>query len=85
MKLSREFALELVEQVVAVYVVTFIGLLISSGFGMDGTARLDVVAVSAISAIPAALSVIKSFAAKFVGDSESALLLPKKTDNVDPF
>lgn len=71
------FVKELVEQVVAVYIVTFVGALVANGFGMDGTNHLGVAAAAALSAIPAALMVVKSFAARFVGDPESALLVPE--------
>lgn len=83
--MSTKFVVQLVEQVVAVYVVTFVGALVANGFGLEGTNHLGVAAAAALSSIPAALMVIKSFAAKFVGDSDSALMIPKADSPSDPF
>lgn len=84
-KASRKFLLQLAEQVVAVYVVTFVGALIANGFGVQGTNHLGVVASAGLAAIPAALMVVKSFAARYVGDSESVLMLPMDQDEAHPF
>ncbi len=68
------FASDLVERVVVTYVEVFLGLLIASGFGVDGVTSLDTVEKAALAAIPAVLVVLKGLIAKKFGNPDSASL-----------
>lgn len=72
--MTQRFLRDLAERVGATYVQAFLGLLLASGFGVDGTVELSVVVKAAIAAIPAALSLLKGLLARSVGDRESASL-----------
>lgn len=72
--MSPRFIRDLVERVGSTYLQAFLGLLLASGFGVDGVLDLSVLRRAAIAAIPAALSLIKGLVARTVGDKESASL-----------
>lgn len=67
-----KFYLSLAEQVVAAYLFSFVGLLLSDGTDLT---HVSVLASSAVAAIPAGLMVLKGALAKVVGDPNSANLL----------
>lgn len=64
---------DLLERTAATYSFTALGLMTANGF--------DITSISAdkaalVAAIPAGLTVVKGFVARFVGDPDSAALLP---------
>lgn len=67
---------DVLERAVATYVQVFAGLLVAANTGFTEVADLSVVKTCAISALPAALSVLKSLAAINlpVGDSSASVL-----------
>ena len=67
--LTRALAQDIAERATATYVQTFIGLLI---VGWTDTIDLAVIQTAAVAAVPAALSVIKGYAASLTGDPDSA-------------
>lgn len=69
----NRFLLDVVERTVATYATTFLGLLLASGFDLTSLGALK---AAAVAAIPAALTVIKGVLAGFVGDPNSAAVLP---------
>lgn len=68
------FLLDVVERTLATYAVTFLGLLLASGFDLTSLGALK---SAAVAAIPAALTVIKGVLATFIGDPTSAAVLPR--------
>ena len=72
--MTSRYIRDLVERVLATYVQTFLGLLLASGFAVDGVVDLSLVVKAAVAAIPAALSLVKGIVARAVGDKESASL-----------
>lgn len=70
----RAYLLDLTERVVGTYAFTFVGLLLANGADITNLAADK---VAAISAIPAALSVIKGVLGHFVGDPNTASVLPQ--------
>lgn len=72
--MTKRFFRDLSERVIATYAQAFLGLLLASGFGVDGVLDLSIVVKAGIAAIPAALSVLKGLIARSVGDKESASL-----------
>lgn len=72
--MTKRYIRDLVERVTATYAQAFLGLLIASGFGVDGVLDLSSLRKAAIAAIPAALSLVKGLLARGVGDQESASL-----------
>lgn len=70
--MTSRYVRDVVERVIRTYLQVFIGLLIASGFGVDGAVDLSVLATAAVAALPAVLSLIMSLLARGVGDSESA-------------
>lgn len=69
----RQFILDLAERTAATYVQAFLGLMLADGFDLLSIGELE---SAALAAIPAALAVVKSGVATFVGDPASAALLP---------
>lgn len=67
---------DVLERAVSTYVQVFAGLLVAANVGVNEIADLSVVKTCAISALPAALSVLKSLAAINlpVGDSSASVL-----------
>ncbi len=72
--MTGRYARDLIERVGATYAETFLGLLLASGFAVDGVVELSLVGKAAVSALPAALSLLKGLLARSVGDSQSASL-----------
>lgn len=72
--MTNRFVRDIAERVASTYVQAFLGLLLASGFGVDGVLDLSVVVKAGVAALPAALSLIKGMLARAVGDSESASL-----------
>ena len=72
--MTARFLRDLVERVISTYVQTFLGLLLASGFAVDGVVDLSLVVKAAVAALPAALSLVKGLVARSVGDKESASL-----------
>lgn len=73
--MTKRFILDVMERVLRTYAQTFIGLLIASGFAVDGVVDLSVVVKAGIAALPAVLSLLMSLLARGVGDKESASLV----------
>jgi len=71
----KKLLIDLAERTAATYAVTFLGLLVADGFDLTSVSALR---ASAVAAIPAALTVIKGALASFVGDPNSAALLPRQ-------
>lgn len=69
----NRFLLDVAERTVTTYAVTFLGLLLASGFDLTSLGALK---SAAVASIPAALTVIKGVLSGFVGDPTSAALLP---------
>lgn len=67
---------DVLERAVSTYVQVFAGLLVAANVGVSEVADLSVVKTCAVSALPAALSVLKSLAAINlpVGDSSASVL-----------
>jgi len=72
--MTKRYLRDLAERVLSTYAQAFIGLLLASGFGVDGVLDLSSLRKAAIAAIPAALSLAKGLLARTVGDEESASL-----------
>lgn len=72
--MKKRYIVDLLERVLSTYAQALIGLLLASGFGVDGVADLSVLTTAAVAAIPAALSALKGLLARGVGDKESASL-----------
>ncbi|MDH6709736.1 hypothetical protein P3T27_006485 [Kitasatospora sp. MAA19] len=71
----RKFWTDLAERTVATYVVALLGLLLADGVDL---ASIGTLRAATVAALPAALTVIKSAVATFVGDPTSAAILPKQ-------
>lgn len=67
------FIRDLVERTLATYVEVFLGLVIVSAFS-NGVVDVSALQAAAVSALPAALAVVKGFAAQYRGDPDSASL-----------
>lgn len=72
--MTPRFIRDIAERVLSTYVQAFLGLLLASGFGVDGVLDLSLVVKASIAALPAALSLVKGLLATQVGDSQSASL-----------
>lgn len=72
--MKKRYVVDLAERVLSTYVQAFLGLLLASGFGVDGVLDLSLVVKAGIAALPAALSLVKGLLARGVGDSQSASL-----------
>ncbi len=72
--MTPRFVRDIAERVLSTYVQAFLGLLLASGFGVDGVLDLSLVVKAGIAALPAALSLVKGLLARTVGDKESASL-----------
>jgi hypothetical protein len=70
MKLAKDVA----ERAAATYIEAFLGLLLVSNTFASGQIDLSVIQTAAVAAIPAALSVIKSYAATFRGEDTASLV-----------
>lgn len=70
--MSNTFTVDLAERVLASYFFTLIALLLADGFDFTNVTALK---AAALAAIPAALSVIKGFIARSIGDPNSASLV----------
>jgi hypothetical protein len=70
-----KFLLDLAERVAATYALAFVGLLLADGFDLTS---MNALKAASVAALPAALSVIKGVLSTFVGDPNSAALLPKR-------
>ena len=65
--------LDIAERTAATYAVTFLGLLLTNGVDLT---NVSTVRAAAVAAIPAALSIVKGVLASFIGNHQSAALLP---------
>ena len=74
-KISKTFLIDLAERTVSAYVVAVVSLLLTADL-----TNVDAVKAAALAAIPAALVVVKGAAALFVGNPDSAGLLPSAYD-----
>ena len=72
--MTPRFIRDIAERVLSTYVQAFLGLLLASGFGVDGVLDLSLVVKAGVAALPAALSLVKGLLARTVGDKESASL-----------
>lgn len=69
------FVRDLIERVLATFLVTFLGALITSGwFDLHGITDVSILGKAALAGVAAVLSLAKGLAAKYVGDSDSASL-----------
>jgi hypothetical protein len=68
-----KFLTDLTERVASTYVVAFLGLLLADGVDLTSVSTIR---AAAIAALPAALTVVKGALAAFVGDHQTAALLP---------
>lgn len=66
------YAKDLIERTVSTYAVTFLGIVIAAWGNAASADVLSIAQTAALAAIPAALTVLKSGLAKFVGNSDSA-------------
>jgi hypothetical protein len=68
--------LDILERALATYVQTFAGLLVAANIGMEELSDLSLVKTCAVSALPAALSVLKSLSAVSLpfGDKSASLV-----------
>lgn len=71
MTISKTFLIDMAERVAATYAVTLLSLLITADL-----TDVSAVKAAALAAIPAALMILKSSIALFIGDPNSASLLP---------
>ncbi|MFJ6616688.1 holin [Kitasatospora sp. NPDC091335] len=71
----RKLIIDLVERTVATYAVAFLGLLLADGFDLTSISALK---AAGVAALPAALTVLKSAVASFVGDPNSAALITRQ-------
>lgn len=69
--MTKKLAIDIAERTFWTYVQSFIGLLLAASV-LD----ISTVKAAAVSAIPAALAVIKGFAASRIGDATAAALPP---------
>ncbi len=69
-----KFVRDFLERVVATYAEVFIGLLILGWADVAHVGALSVVETAAIAAVPAALSALKAFIAKYRSEPDSASL-----------
>lgn len=69
------FWVDVAERTGVAYVVSFLGILLASPALTIGTAKAAVVA-----ALPAGLAVLKGVAARFIGRTDSAAVLPERLD-----
>ena len=65
----KAFLISTAEQVGVTYLASFVGLLLAN---WSGEINMGVITAAAVSAIPAALAVLKSAIAKLVGNPDSA-------------
>lgn len=76
MMFTKTFLLDAGERVVATFVEAAVGSVI-----LAGALNLDVAKAAGLAGTLAALTVIKSLAAKFLGDKQTAAALPLVTPN----
>jgi hypothetical protein len=67
----KKYLLSLAEQALGAYLSTFIGLVLTN---WSGEISMDTITAAAVAAVPAALIVIKSAIARYIGNPESATL-----------
>ena len=72
---AESFAVDLIERTTVAYLVSFLSILLAAPALSIGFAQ-----GAAVAAIPAALAVLKSAAARFVGRRGSAAVLPSSLD-----
>lgn len=72
----KTFFYDLAERTLSTYFQVFLGLVIASGFGVDGIVDISLVLKAAIAAIPSALAIAKGSIATFFGNRRSASLVP---------
>ena len=75
--MTTKFAKDLFERVAATYVQVFLGLVLA---GWTDVLNISTFKVAAVSAIPAALAVLKGAIAKSFGDPDSASLTNDEAD-----
>lgn len=69
--MSRKLLLDILERTLWTYVQAFLGMLLASSVLDVSTLKL-----AAVAALPAALAVVKGFAASRIGDPETAAIPP---------
>jgi len=72
----RKYWIDLTERTAAAYGTTFLGLLLADGVDLTS---VSAVKAAAIASLPAALSVVKGGVAFFVGEPNTAALLPRRS------
>jgi hypothetical protein len=77
---TKQFWIDAAERVVATYLEVFLGLVIASAFVDSGKLNMGAVTAAAVSALPAALALVKSMIASRIGDKETAAALPTEVD-----
>ena len=70
--MTKSFLRDACERVIATYIQAFLGLLLA---GWSTSVDISTVQAAAVAAIPAALAVVMTMVARFVGDPESASLV----------
>ncbi|MEV7781670.1 holin [Kitasatospora sp. NPDC088351] len=70
----RTFLLDLTERTVATYLAALLGLLLADRVDLTSVGTLR---AAAVAALPAALTVLKGGIGTFVGDPNSAAILPR--------
>lgn len=78
--MKKTFLPDLVERVVFTYLESFLGLVIASAFVDSGKLNMGAVTAAAVSALPAALSLLKGLIASQIGDTGTAAALPAAQD-----
>lgn len=74
----RTYLIDLAERTIGTYLAAFLGLLFADGVNLTALADIGAWQAAAIAAIPAGITVIKGALATFVGDGNTAALLPRK-------
>lgn len=77
---TKQFWIDAVERVVATYLEVFLGLVIASAFVDSGKLNMGAITAAAVSALPAALALVKSMIAAHIGDGGTAAALPAEKD-----
>jgi hypothetical protein len=80
---TRRFWIDLLERTLRTYLQAFLGLVVASGFAVDGVVDLSLLTKAGIAAIPAGIAVLMSGLARFKGDPATASLVDAPPDRKD--
>jgi hypothetical protein len=78
------FALDLFERVLATYGEAYIGLMIASGLGAQYVVDMSNANKALVAALPALAALVKGAIAKYLGNRQSAALLPAAAEPTAP-